>query len=183
MNGKTKKAWHLVMLLAVDLAFLILIASLSSSGACALRLGCIGNRVAEIQQYLYAEGFYDGKISGVFDTETRKAVKNFQKANKLDRSGEANCSTLSALGINSENGIFFEAETELLARYIQSQGCCSYAQMLDKAKEILANSRGATTMSNIIFTDYPDFMNTQPSDSAYNAAAEAIKDAKRGLSQ
>ena len=181
MNGKTKKAWHLVILLAVDLAFLVLIASLSSADA--MHLGCNGRRVAEIQQHLYDKGFYSSKISGEFNTETRKAIKKFQKEKNLKHSGKADHATLSAMGITSRNGIFFEAETELLARYIQAQGCRNYPQMLKKAKTILASSQGVSTMSNIIFTDNPDCVNIQPSDDAYNAAAKAIKDAKRGLSQ
>lgn len=51
--------------------------------------GTKGEEVSNIQQRLTALGFYSGKISGKFDSETQKAFKAFEKANALKSDGIA----------------------------------------------------------------------------------------------
>ncbi len=51
--------------------------------------GTKGEAVSNIQERLTALGYYSGKISGKFDTETQKAFKAFEKANGLDNDGMA----------------------------------------------------------------------------------------------
>ena len=48
-----------------------------------------GDHVTRLQERLTNLGFYSGKISGKYDTETEKAVKQFQKSNGFDSSGMA----------------------------------------------------------------------------------------------
>lgn len=48
-----------------------------------------GENVIRLQEKLAEYGYYNGKISGKYDTETEKAVKRFQKENGLDVSGTA----------------------------------------------------------------------------------------------
>ena len=51
--------------------------------------GSKGEAVSNIQQKLTELGFYSGKISGKFDSETQKAFKAFEKANGLECDGVA----------------------------------------------------------------------------------------------
>lgn len=51
--------------------------------------GAKGEAVSNIQQRLTELGYYSGKISGKFDTETQKAFKAFEKANSLESDGMA----------------------------------------------------------------------------------------------
>ena len=51
--------------------------------------GTKGEDVLNIQQKLTELGYYSGKISGKFDTETQKAFKAFEKANDLQNDGIA----------------------------------------------------------------------------------------------
>ena len=54
-----------------------------------LQRGDKGDDVAKLQERLAELGFYGGAISGKFDTETQKAVKQFEKANGLENDGMA----------------------------------------------------------------------------------------------
>jgi peptidoglycan hydrolase-like protein with peptidoglycan-binding domain len=57
-----------------------------------LKYGNTGTRVKELQKRLKALGYYDGKIGGHFRSETRTAVKAFQKAINVKQSGSASVS-------------------------------------------------------------------------------------------
>ncbi len=57
-----------------------------------LRYGDTGTRVKELQTRLKALGFYDGEIGGHFRTQTRTAVKAFQKALGIKKTGVASVS-------------------------------------------------------------------------------------------
>lgn len=48
-----------------------------------------GDHVVRLQEKLKEYGYYNGKISGKYDTETEKAVKLFQKSNGLEVNGTA----------------------------------------------------------------------------------------------
>ncbi len=64
---------------------------------------CVGdrlkakNRPSQVQAALKRAGFYKKGISGKFDTETRKAIKRFQKAKGLTVDGVAGKKTWAAL--------------------------------------------------------------------------------------
>lgn len=62
-----------------------------------LRLGDTGEYVIELQEQLQQILFYDGQITGVFDTMTETAVKIFQTTNKLTADGVVGVDTWSAL--------------------------------------------------------------------------------------
>lgn len=57
-----------------------------------------GARIKEIQTCLKNAGFYDGSIDGVKGRKTRKAIKDFQKANGLTADGIVGNKTWEALG-------------------------------------------------------------------------------------
>ncbi len=172
MNN-SKKLWQLVTLLAADLALLVLISLLSSPTAGAMHMGHSGEKVAVIQQKLYENNFYSGKISGKYSLETRTAVKDFQKHAKLDANGETDYATVKALGISSRTNLCFTAETELLARCVQGSG---YGAMLKKAEEILDKAKAARTLGSYVCEYYPDIINSpEPSPEAYAAALQAMR--------
>ena len=174
MNRKTKKLWQLVMLLAVDLAILIILSSFSSQALC---LGCSGERVARIQQKLSESGLYSGKINGEYNFGTRKGIKIFQQKNGIEPSGEADFKTVFTLGLNSETDCF-SSETELLARYIQHSDAQSYPEMLQTGIDILYEAEGAGTLARYISAKFPDFYKktacNEPSSQAYKAALQSL---------
>lgn len=178
MSKKTKKLWHLVMLVSINLALLIIITSTNAEAVC---LGCSGERVAEIQRALRNIGCYSGEISGSYDFATRRAVKIFQQKNNLNSTGEADYKTVLALGLGSKNENF-SAQTELLARFIQKHGGADYHKMLSKGIETL-EAKGNLTLSQYIIIHDPDFLcrlpSDEPSPEAYSAAIAAIKSRAR----
>lgn len=177
MNRRTKKMWHLVMLLAVDLALLVLIGSLCAARTQALFLGCSGERVAAVQRKLTQTGFYNGVCDGEYCIETRSAVKKFQRKNELSPNGETDFETLITMGVTSRTAPCFTAEVELLARCIQQSGCLSYPQMLDRGIEILSATENSVTSGQYISDSFPDFLthSDEPSSQAYSAALQAIR--------
>lgn len=66
-----------------------------------LKLGSKGDAVSKLQTRLIERGYLKGKADGVFGKNTRTAVRNFQKANKLTADGVAGESTLNALNSSS----------------------------------------------------------------------------------
>ena len=54
-----------------------------------LTRGDKGEEVANLQERLKELGYYSGSISGKYDTETQKAMKQFEKANGLSSDGDA----------------------------------------------------------------------------------------------
>lgn len=61
--------------------------------------GSKGTLVQIVQQQLKAQGYYKGAIDGVFDKETKKAVKQFQIENKLPETGGITTVEYNLLGI------------------------------------------------------------------------------------
>ena len=53
----------------------------------ALHPGESGPQVRDLQKRLQQEGFYSGKITGVYDSETQHGLKNFQAAHNIEPDG------------------------------------------------------------------------------------------------
>lgn len=174
MNEKTKKLWKIVFLVITNFALLVIVLSANAQAA---RMGSHGERIAEIQKALFDLNFYSGEINGSFDFSTRQAVKRFQRQNNLEATGETDFETLALLGIDSHSENFCIL-TELLARYIRSQGNTSYGSMLTAASDTLKNKNSLSLIRYILIND-PDFMKSlstdEPSSEAYSAASAAIK--------
>lgn len=62
-----------------------------------LQLGSTGSAVEDVQQFLSQTGFYEGAIDGKFGTESKAAVKQFQKQNNLVADGVVGYQTWSAM--------------------------------------------------------------------------------------
>lgn len=175
MNNKTKRLWHITMLIAIDLAMLVLISSVNDAHS--FYLGSRGERVMKIQERLCETGHFSGEPNGFFCFGTRSALKKFQKSQGLNPSGKADFNTLSALNIGSHTALCFESRTELLARCIQHSGCISYPEMLSKGLEILKNVSSAETLGSYAARTFPDLYSetNEPSELSYSAAVQAIR--------
>lgn len=163
------------MLLAVDLAMLILISSVNS--AYAVYLGCRGEKVLKLQEKLCETGYFNGVPNGFFCFGTRSALKEFQESAGMEPSGKTDYNTLCALKISSRTAVCFESRTELLARCIQSSECINYPEMLSKGVEILNAVRGADTLGSYAVRNFPNLFEktNEPSDMSYSAASQAIR--------
>ena len=167
-----KKSWQLVMLLAVDFALLVLISSVTAQ---ALHLGQSGERVLAVQQQLSESGFFCGEKSGRLDFATRNAIKKFQKANALEPSGKTDYATLEAMNISSRTAECFTPEIEILARCIQSSGCNTYPEMLEKGIEILKAAKGISTLCGYAYDNLSEVdFSREPICEAYSAALHAL---------
>jgi peptidoglycan hydrolase-like protein with peptidoglycan-binding domain len=56
----------------------------------------------QVQQALKDAGFEPGPVDGILGPRTREALRNFQTANNLQATGEANQDTIAALRVSSE---------------------------------------------------------------------------------
>ncbi len=146
------------------LTFLVL----KESHASALsKFGSTGSEVTQIQQKLSNLGYYNGSIDGVYGSETKRAVTNFQRDYGLTADGIAGSKTLNALGISSSSGSygFTESEISLLARTIsaESRGEPYQGQV----------AVGAVILNRI---EHPSFPNTMAGVIYQNGAFSCIDD-------
>ncbi|MBQ3968907.1 MAG: spore cortex-lytic enzyme [Clostridia bacterium] len=116
-----KKRFLISLVLALSLMTAFI---LNESNAFALsKYGSSGSEVTQIQQKLQSLGYYSGRIDGIYGTNTKKAVTEFQKSCGLTPDGIAGTKTLSYLGLSSSsnNYGFTQSETDLLARTISAE--------------------------------------------------------------
>ncbi len=73
------------------------------------RYGASGNHIRDLQKRLQQEDFYSASITGVYDSETQSALKNFQAAHLLDPDGSAGKRTIELLNVS------FEDKADLIA--------------------------------------------------------------------
>lgn len=73
------------------------------------RHGESGNYIGDLQKRLRQEGFYSGNITSVYDSETQRAVKEFQAANLLDPDGTIGQRTKELLNVS------FQQKADLIA--------------------------------------------------------------------
>ncbi len=64
-----------------------------------LRFGSSSSAVRRLQERLREEGFDPGPVDGRFGLQTQRALRQFQRANRLSADGIAGRDTLTALGI------------------------------------------------------------------------------------
>lgn len=91
------------------------------SAAALSRMGSVGREVTSIQNVLKKQGYYTGKVDGIFGSKTLAAVKSFQRANGLKVDGIAGPQTLKALGISSGSSGYSSNDYNLLARIISAE--------------------------------------------------------------
>jgi peptidoglycan hydrolase-like protein with peptidoglycan-binding domain len=69
----------------------------ASAGARTHHVRWTRDQIMEAQQGLAKAGFYQGKPTGNFDRSTRKAIRKYQKANKLPVTGRLDNDLLTRL--------------------------------------------------------------------------------------
>lgn len=170
---------------------LIIISSLAliiSTSAFALsKIGSSGGEVRLIQTALKERGYYQGAIDGIYGTNTKNAVLNFQKDNGLAADGIVGKDTMNALGIDGNEGSFggySSSDFELLARIISAEARGeSYIGQVAVGAVILNRIEHPSfpdTLSGVVYqngafsclNDGQFYENI--SDSAYKAARDAI---------
>lgn len=103
----------------LTLALAILL-SVSFSAEAVSKIGSSGQEVSEIQSRLKNWGYYSGNVDGIYGTQTKKAVTDFQKKNGLVTDGIAGSKTLEAMGITNSTS-YNSSDYELLARIISAE--------------------------------------------------------------
>lgn len=179
MSEKNRELWQITLVVAINLALLIII--IFSSRADAVCLGQSGEKVAALQKSLSKIGLYIGEINGEYNFATRNAVKKYQNQLGIEDTGEADFETFRLLGFDAKSGECFSVETELLARYLKHCGGSTYPEMLNSAKNILSEA-GNTSLSHMIFSDnnisYKSLISAEASSDSFSAALYALRNYK-----
>lgn len=173
-----KKSFKLMMLIAVNLAMLILICDFCALRSYAINLGTSGERIASLQKSLKQAGYYSGEINGIYDFSTRKAVNKFQKEKGIDQESTSDFEIFSSLGIDSKayNGCF-SSDIELLAKYLKSNGVTEYHEMVNTCENIIKKSKNISLFNYIIeeTDDIYVLIKAEPNSRQYTAAFQAVK--------
>ncbi len=69
------------------------------------KVGSSGNEVRQIQSALKKQGYYSGKVDGIYGSNTERAVRKFQAAKGLAVDGICGSATLAALGIGKTSTV------------------------------------------------------------------------------
>lgn len=155
-------------------------------------VGSTGATVKTIQQKLKNWGYYKGKVDGVFGSQTKEAVKYFQRKNGLKVDGIVGNQTLKALGMSSgssgssssSNSSYSEADIQLLARLIYGEARGeSYVGQVAVGAVVLNRIKSSSfpnTMSGVIYQKYAftavddGQINLSPNQTARKAAIDAL---------
>ena len=177
-----KKMISLIMCVA-----LIITAMCVNLSATALsKMGSRGSEVTKIQTNLKKWGYYKGNIDGIYGTQTRDAVKYFQRKNGLTVDGIAGPKTLAAMGISgkSTSSSSGTSDYNLLARVISAE-----ARGENYEGQVAV---GAVILNRVSHSSFPDTVagvcyqsgafscmtdgqiNAAVADSAYKAARDAL---------
>ena len=156
-----------------------------------LKQGSSGTDVKTMQRKLKNWGYYKGSVDGIFGSQTKEAVKYFQRKNGLAVDGIAGKKTLSALGMqtggssnSSSSSSYSDADVQLLARLIygEARGESYVGQVAVGAVVMnrIKSSSFPNTMSGVIyqrhaFTAVSDGqINLTPNETAKKAARDAM---------
>lgn len=139
-----------------------------------------------VQTKLKRWGYYTGGIDGIYGNQTRKAVRLFQKKNRLAVDGIVGPKTAAALGmtIKSDDNTASNSDLYLLAKCVHAEARGeSYTGQVAVAAVILNRVKSAdfpNTIAGVIyqpwaFTAVNDGqINLEPNQIAYNAARDAM---------
>lgn len=154
-----------------------------------IKQGNTGNTVRTIQRKLKNWGYYKGSVDGIFGSQTKEAVKYFQRKNGLVVDGVVGKKTLAALGISSSSSQssssgYSEADINLLARLIYGEARGeSYVGQVAVGAVVLNRIKSASfpnTMAGVIYQSYAftavddGQINLTPNATARKAALDAM---------
>lgn len=184
MNKRILKIASLTMTLII-----VMMSVVYPALAATLRKGDRNADVKKVQQRLKDWGYYKGAVDGIFGSQTRTAVRNFQKKNKLKVDGIVGSATAKALGItlnNSTGGTDSKtsADVLLLAQCISGEARGEpYLGQVAVGAVILnrvRNSEFPNSISGVIYQKgafdavADGQINMSPTDSALRAAKDAM---------
>ncbi len=158
--------------------------------AAVLKQGSTGSSVKTMQRKLKNWGYYKGAVDGVFGSQTREAVKYFQRKNGLTPDGIVGNKTLAALGMkvgnegSSVTDSYSDSDLMLLARLIygEARGESYVGQVAVGAVVMnrIKSSSFPNTMAGVIYQSYAftavddGQINLTPNATAKKAAQDAM---------
>lgn len=139
------------------------------------KLGSRGEEVRRIQTKLKSLGYYKGTVDGIYGTQTRNAVKSFQKNCGITVDGIAGPKTLKFLGLGSastsQSGKYSESDINLLAKLIAAEARGeSYTGQV---------AVGAVVLNRVSHSSFPD---TVAGVIYQNGAFSAVTDSNWSIS-
>ena len=139
------------------------------------KLGSRGEEVRKIQTKLKSLGYYKGSVDGIYGTETRNAVKAFQKNCGITADGIAGPKTLKFLGLGSastsQSGKYSQSDINLLAKLIAAEARGeSYTGQV---------AVGAVVLNRVSHSSFPD---TVAGVIYQSGAFSAVTDSNWGIS-
>ncbi|MBQ7128792.1 MAG: spore cortex-lytic enzyme [Clostridia bacterium] len=167
---------------------LIIPFSLCNSVYSLSKIGSQGAEVREIQSRLKKWKYYNGKIDGIYGTQTKNAVKKFQKNNNLTVDGVCGKKTLAKMGIYglSNNSSSSSADQNLIARFITAEARGeSYKGQVAVGSVILNRVKHASfpdSVSGVVYQNgaFDCVYNGQINQPTTESAKKAAKDALNG---
>lgn len=157
--------------------------------AAVLKQGSTGSDVKTMQRKLKNWGYYFGSVDGVFGSQTKEAVKYFQRKNNLAVDGIVGKNTLKALGMSlnsssSSNNNYSNNDIYLLAKLIHAEARGeSYTGQVAVGAVVLNRVKSSSfpnTISGVIYQKYAftavddGQMNLEPNETARKAAIAAM---------
>lgn len=140
-----------------------------------------------VQTKLKRWGYYKGAIDGIYGTQTKTAVKNFQRKNGLTADGIVGPKTAAALGMTiGSSGSTTQSSNDLhlLAKCVHAEARGEpYTGQVAVAAVILNRVKSSSfpnTIAGVIYQPYAftavndGQINLSPNSSAYKAAQDAL---------
>ena len=141
-----------------------------------------------IQTKLKRWGYYKGNIDGIYGSQTKKAVRYFQRKNGLAVDGIVGRRTAAAMGIrlssNSSSNSQSSSDLDLLAKIIHAEARGEpYSGQVAIAAVVLNRVKSASfpnTIAGVIYQPYAftavddGQINLRPNKTAYKAAQDAL---------
>lgn len=187
MNKNLKYIWAVTVVILVNVLVISIVTNAGGSVDVLSKIGSQGSEVRSIQTKLRDQGYYKGKVDGVFGAGTRSAVIRFQKVKGLTPDGVAGARTLKALGIGGGAGGlggFSSGDVSLLARVTSAESRGEpYTGQVAVAAVILNRIEHPSfpnTLAGVIYQPgafsclNDGGINAPISDTAYKAARDAI---------
>ncbi len=153
------------------------------------QVGSTGSEVREIQSVLKKLGYYKGTVDGIYGSQTKNAVRTFQKDCGLTQDGVCGAKTLLYLGLDSGEelssaGGYSSNDVALLAKVISAEARGeSYIGQVAVGAVVLnrvAHSSFPNTISEVIYQSgafsavVDSNWSAAVTDSAKKAAVDAI---------
>lgn len=180
---------HALQILAIVLVSLLVIGSvcgaylyrerqqLSGSVTALSQLGSRGEEVRRIQNKLKSLGIYKGGIDGIYGTQTRNAVRQFQRNCGITADGIAGPKTLLYLGLggsSSGSGQYNNNDIYLLAKVIAAEARGeSYVGQVAVGAVVLNRVQHASFPDSISGVVYQQGAFSCVNDSNWNVAPNA----------